>query len=263
MGRKAFFSEQEVFDCADVIAADGKEVTATGLLASLGRGSLTTIYKHLASWQASRPAAVSKPVRIEIPEIVQTAFAAAWRVAVTDAGRESAVAREKAQQEVKFAQKQFEEALACIERLETETEADTEQIESLTKKLFDSEANLHRSETERAALSATADQQRQRIESDRSELERLRLELEAERQLRESLAKDQRAGDRVILERDEARKAATKFEQQAEQARKERDGALKESAELRGQTDALKIQNTELLLRLSPVPGQGKPNNKK
>ena len=57
MGRKALFTEEQVFETADRLVTDGKEVTASSLLAALGGGSLTTIYKHMAAWLASRPPA--------------------------------------------------------------------------------------------------------------------------------------------------------------------------------------------------------------
>jgi hypothetical protein len=47
VGRKALYNEQEVFQAADSLASEGKEVTAMALLGALGGGSLTTIYKHM------------------------------------------------------------------------------------------------------------------------------------------------------------------------------------------------------------------------
>ena len=43
MGRNARFTEEEVFQAADALVAEGKEVSASSLLATLGGGSLTTI----------------------------------------------------------------------------------------------------------------------------------------------------------------------------------------------------------------------------
>lgn len=214
MGRKAFFSQQEVFTAADALVADGKEVTANALLSKLGGGSLTTIYKHLAEWRTANPAALNQAAPIEIPDLVQGAFAATWRTAMTEAGKEITAVREKAAEEIKAAQKQFQEALQSIERLESEADNDAVRIDELDKNVKSLDEAIRQCETERAALAATSEQQRQHIASMESELNRNRTELES--------------------------------------ARKDREALVKEAAELRGQVEALKDQNKGLLSRLSP-----------
>lgn len=221
MGRKALFNQQEVFTAADALAAEGKEVTANALLGKLGGGSLTTIYKHLNDWKAANPDVASQSTPIDIPDPVQGAFAAAWRAAVTEAAKEIAAVKEKAAEEVKAANKQFNEALQSIERLEGEAETDAARIEDLEKNVKQLEDGLHQSENDRAALKAASDQQQQRIEALDAELKRLRTEMDSER------AKQ-------------------------EEARRERETLIKESSELRGQVEALKTQNNELLSRLGP-----------
>lgn len=296
MGRKALYSEEEVFQAADKLAGEGKEVSAMALLGALGGGSLTTIYKHLDAWRESRPAAGNSSVPVEIPESVQGAFGAAWRAAVSEAGREIARVREKATEEIKAAQKQFQEAKTSIERLEAESEVDNGKIEELTAKIQELESSFRKTENERAALAATVEQQVQRIKTVESELdrvhqegkaerarhqtevERLRNEFEGERkrlqeelsrsnksmeaskiemeELREALGEAQRAGERSELGKSEAEKQAEKTEKQLESAQKERDAAVKEAAQLSGQVGAIKSQNAELLSRLAP-PGKG------
>lgn len=221
MGRKALFSQQEVFTAADALAGEGKEVTANALLGKLGGGSLTTIYKHLNDWRAANPDIAAQSAPIDIPDPVQGAFAAAWRTAVTEASKEITAAKEKAAEEVKTAHKQFNEALQSIERLETEAEADANRIEQLETQVKQLEESLHQSENDRSALKAASEQQQQRIEALDAELKRIRTEMDSER---------------------------TK----QEESRREREALIKESSELRGQVDALKTQNTDLLSRLAP-----------
>ena len=80
MARTVGIDRDEVFETANRLEAEGKEVTALSMLAALGRGSLTTIYKYLDAWKESKP--VKNPiVQVEQPEPVKTAFATAWRVA--------------------------------------------------------------------------------------------------------------------------------------------------------------------------------------
>jgi thioesterase domain-containing protein len=86
MARTVGIDRGEVFETANRLEAEGKEVTALSMLAALGRGSLTTIYKYLDAWKESKP--VKNPiVQVEQPEPVKTAFATAWRVAGRRSGK--------------------------------------------------------------------------------------------------------------------------------------------------------------------------------
>lgn len=158
MGRKAFFTEEQVFAAADTLAATGKEVSASALLNALGGGSLTTIYKHLDVWKQTRPALVAPVVAMDLPEPVQIAFVAAWKVAASEAAREVSAVRDKAAEDVKVATRQFQEALEQIVRLEAEADADSAEIEALKAKAGEMETAMQKLETDKAALSAKADQ---------------------------------------------------------------------------------------------------------
>jgi len=296
MGRKALYNEQEVFQAADSLASEGREVTAMALLGALGGGSLTTIYKHLEAWRESRPAATGTGMAVEIPDLVQGAFSAAWRTAVTEAGREITTVRERAADEIKAAQRQFQEAKASIELLEAESEVDAGKIEELTAKIQELESSVRKAENERAALTATVEQQGERIKTVESELERvhqegnaerirhqteverLRNEFDGERKrsqeellrsnksveasktemegLREALAEAQRDRERGEFGKSEAEKRAEKAENQLERTQKERETAVKEAASLGGQIEAIKSQNADLLSRLTPPKGR-------
>jgi chromosome segregation ATPase len=290
MGRRGSISEEQVFEAADALVAQGKEVTPTALLGSLGSGSFTTIYKHLSAWEASRATAVTDRAAV-IPETVLSAFGAAWRAASAEAGKEVLAVKEQAAEDVAAAKAQFQEALETIERLEGESEADASRIDSLSAKIAELEKALHQSENEKAALQATCEQLRHQVKSQDSELERLHKDAEAERkrhdqemskasasasaaqdkantqieQLRlqaselqtklekaereraESQLKAQEAAGRA----DKAEERAVKSEQETAQARKDKEAAIKEAAELRGKADAMGVQNKDLLARLS------------
>lgn len=221
MARRGAITEAQVFEAADTLVTQGREVTPTVLLSVLGSGSFTTIYKHMAAWEASRVSTAVSQTPTEIPGPVQLAFATAWRVATTEAGREVTIAREKATEEVTAAEKRFQEALQTIEGLEAESESDNKRIESLTEKVAALEASLQKSENEKAGFKATADQLAQQVKSQEAELERVHKDLEAERK-------------------------------QHLTAQEKTTAAVKESAELRGQVEAMKAQNSELLSRLTP-----------
>jgi len=110
MARRTGLDRDEVFETANRLVTEGKPVTANSLLEALGGGSFTTIYKHLAAWQAERPAATSTASG-EIPVAVQNAFASTWKVAAQEAAREVEAAKAKAAEEVQAAQNQFAGAL--------------------------------------------------------------------------------------------------------------------------------------------------------
>lgn len=158
MGRKSFFTEQEIFEAADTLAAKGQEVTAQSLFKVMGGGSYTTVYRHLEAWRQSRPALVQPVIAMDLPEPVQTAFVAAWRVAASEAAREVSAIRDKAAEDVRAATKQLNEALEQMARLEAEADTNADEIEALKKLNGELEATAKKAENENASLAAKAEQ---------------------------------------------------------------------------------------------------------
>jgi len=204
MGRRATVDREELFDAANRLVLEGKEVSATELREMLGGGSFNTIYKFLNEWRAGQPSE-PPPSPDQIPALVQTAFLNTWRVATQEADRLLDEAKEKAAEEVREAQKQFADALKSIEKLEADSEADAREIESLKGRTGELEAELKDAQGKVAGLAATVEQVKQQLE---------------------------------------------KVEKEKASDRKERDDAMKQAAELRGQLEAIKAQNAELLSRL-------------
>ncbi len=198
MARRHPVEQDELFETANRLQLEGREVTALTLLDALGGGSLRTIYKHLELWQQSKPL-VTAALPEELPASVQAAFASTWRVAVQEARSEIQTIKEKSAEEVSAALRQFHGAVDAIGKLEKDREDDAEILEGLQKQLAELKMESTKAEAEAAAEKARADELR----------EQLRLH-----QL-------------------------------------DRDSALKESAELRGQLEAIKNQNQELLNRLA------------
>lgn len=244
MGRRGSITEAQVFEAADTLVAQGRDVTPTALLDKIGSGSFTTIYKHLSAWEASRASAVTDRTAV-IPEAVLSAFGAAWRAASAEAGKEVVRVREQASEEVTSAKAQFQEALATIERLEAESEADAARIADL-------EASLHRAENEKAAIQATAEQLRQQLSEIKSKLEK------TERAAAESTMKAQEATSRA----EKADERAKASEEEVASARKEKEAAIQEAAELRGKASTLETQNADLLSRLADRDKSDKPKNR-
>lgn len=207
MARRRAIEADELFETASRMQAEGKDVTATGLLDALGGGSLRTIYKHLETWKAQRPA-VTKKESADMPPGVQVGFANAWRLATAEADRQAQEVKDKAAAEVAEAQKQFSDALDEIGKLESESEADAQEIETLKARISESESALQEARAESAGHKATSEQRQKMVEK---------------------LETDLAHGQKVQAER---------------------DAALKEAAELRGQIKTLEAQNEKLLSRL-------------
>lgn len=184
MGRIAAHTPEQVFEAADKLAASGQEVTPNALRDVLGRGSYSTFVKHIDAWQQARQAAPA-PVVLEMPESVKAAFAQCWQAAASEAGKEIAAIREKADAEIKTTKRRLDEAITAIEQLEGEAEADTARLEAAEAALATERATAQQAATEaaarEAALTATADQMRQQIEAQQAELARVHAEAEATR----------------------------------------------------------------------------------
>lgn len=222
MARRAVVQQEEVFDAAEKLAADGKEVSALAVLSALGGGSLTTIYKHLSAWEASRPAVVSAGNN-EVPEAVQNAFNSTWRVAAMEAAREVIAVRDKAAEDVRTAQKQFEGALDVIQKLESELDAAGTEIEGQRLRIGELEALVNETSKQNAALGATATQLREQVASLQNELERQHKEQATMR---------------------------ASYNEQLAMLTADHLAAVKEAAQMKGQADALKSQNSELIAKL-------------
>jgi len=218
MARRPALERDEVFDAANTMAAEGKDVTATALLDALGGGSLRTIYKYLGEWQHEQPEAPSNNRDTELPEPVLAAFKATWRAATAEADRATSAIREQAAEEVKAAQRQFSDALDAIEKLEKQGDIDTRTIEELTARVAGLEGRVNELQEGAAADKATIEELRQQAGVQQKEADRLRTELERER--------------------------------------KEKDSAIREAAELKGTAATLKAQNDALMTKLGGSKGK-------
>jgi len=233
--RRAAVDREELFQAANSMLQEGKPVTALALLEALGGGSLRTIYKYLAEWEAKQKepaqAAISK-----VPEAVQNAFASTWLAAVAEAAKEVAAEKEKAAEEVRQAQKKFEEALEGIQKLEAQGGEDAVQIEQLKDQIDHMSAENTRRLTN---LAGQVEQLQQQVAS----LQKKSEQLENDRAL-------------VTIKLGETAERLKTAEKKQESANKEREAAIKEAAGLKGQVQALTAQNTELMSKLAERPAR-------
>jgi DNA repair exonuclease SbcCD ATPase subunit len=210
--RRQAIDQDELFEAANRLQGEGKEVTALTLLDALGGGSLRTIYKHLETWKQNKPSAVI-PGNDEMPESVKGIFAAAWRTASQEAGRQVTAVKEKAAEEVKEARQQFNGALDAIGKLESEADEASLEVEQLKAQLVEIQEECNRAKEEGSGHKAASEQLAKRVSKSEEDQERLRTE--------------------------------------ADKERAEKEAAITQAAELRGQVQALQQQNHDLLNKLS------------
>jgi DNA repair exonuclease SbcCD ATPase subunit len=271
MARGAVIEADELYETANRLEAEGKEVTAISLHKALGRGSLTTIYKFFETWKSTRPAKVLS-ASTEVPEIVKNAFAGVWRVAAQEAAREVEAVKAKALEEVKDALNQFHGALEAIEKLEQENEAGAVENEALKKQAADDQEKITRLEADNAAHKATSVQLQKLVEKLEQDLDRQRKEAKEEQDKHhdeklELTSKIEMWTENLRMHKEAATKQESDYkalkekhenilrgQREAEAASKasqaERDAAMKEAAELKGVTATLKEQNEQLMARL-------------
>lgn len=211
MARGPNIDQDELFEAANRLEAEGKEVTAQALLTALGRGSYTTVYKHLDAWKASRPAPVAA-VSMQMPDPVKNIFASAWRMAVMESAKETEAVRAKASEDIRQAAAQFQGALDAIEKLEKDAEESAKELASANELAEQRQAEIVKVESNLAGQKATCEELRHQLSDRDKENSRLREELE--------------------------------------KARQERDSAMREAAEMKGRAETLLVQNEALLKRI-------------
>lgn len=147
MGRIAAHTQEQVFEAAEKLAAESREVTPTTLREVLGRGSFSTLGKHLDAWRQARKIAPAL-VTINMPENVRAAFARCWQAVANEAGREITAIREKADAEIQASKRRLDEALAKVDHLRTQLEAASDR----------EKAKVEEAATAKAAAARLSDQ---------------------------------------------------------------------------------------------------------
>lgn len=184
MGRNAAHTQKQIFEAADKLMESGLEVTPFSLREYLGRGSFSTLGKHIEAWQEARKAA-ALPVILDMPEVVKVAFAQCWQSAAAEAGKEIAAIRDKAQSEIETLKRRLDEALSEIERLEEEADSFTDTLDGMQNKFEQVTKEARQTATDaatrEASLTATVEQMRQQIESYKNELGKKHEETELSR----------------------------------------------------------------------------------
>jgi hypothetical protein len=186
--RSRSITREQVYEAANAIWAEGKDVTAKALLTKLGRGSLTTIYKHLVSWS---PVGHDETSESRIPEPVQAAFASAWKTAALEAKKETISAQalqeiqERLNKVTSMVETEKQKSSTQIEWLMKNAVAEVESQRKLQVAVQDTESlaeNIRLLGDELEKLRMQVELEARRDTEQRNEIERLRQELQKTRQ---------------------------------------------------------------------------------
>lgn len=221
--RSPALTQKDVWDAADTLEAEGESVSQQTVHHYLGRGSMSTISRHLATWRRNRVAVkelADVHLPIKPPDYVAAGFMDMWSKVVEEAralaGKEvaaerraAAEIRESARKEVDLVMvenrtlaQRAETAEGRLEEVETRTGG---QIRELTEQVVSFKEEV-------ASLSASLKAERERSRALADQLEEAKATLEQARQdHREQLNTAQVRSDaverRLVEQIEEHRKA--------------------------------------------------------
>jgi len=173
-------TEEEVHTACSEISAQGERPTSLTLLDKIGRGSLTTITKHLNTWHTSDEAKSlnidSLPIIAQLPEELskdgEDLVKKVWNVAKGIADKELDVQREALKQAESINQLKVEEAFKFseaqamkIERLEDDFILIKDQLDEKHKEYQQTADNLNASEKTNVGLSKDNEQLQHEIDN--------------------------------------------------------------------------------------------------
>ena len=118
MTRRPVVNREELFSVANELAGQGRQVTALAILAKLGGGSLTTIYKYLEEWEQQHQSA-PPPTGDELPDRVKQSFMNVWKLASAEASSEVSrlkLETEQLQQKLHTLQLEVDKTNSCPHR---------------------------------------------------------------------------------------------------------------------------------------------------
>ncbi|WP_299945667.1 DNA-binding protein [uncultured Microbulbifer sp.] len=147
----------------------------------MGKGSLAHISPVMREWKEQRKTEIAAALEMpaELKRVVETSLAQIWTAAskLANAGIEKL--REDAQSKIDTAERELEEALSEVSRLETEIESLKSKSLECEQKGELAEKQLSKLTTENSALHARVDDRSIQVESLKSELKEARADNKA------------------------------------------------------------------------------------
>jgi len=175
MGRPGVTREQ-VFDIADAIAREGQTPTVVAVRTRLGGGSPNNITRWLSEWKELHEA--EKPEALPpLPDAVESAMRQVWGAAWKGSQEQLEAEREALGTARKDIEKERNEMLSEIERLDGDLEEARAQIQG-TNEALDAERRAHdQTKAEVREARAVAAERDKRIEDQTRELAEVRRQL--------------------------------------------------------------------------------------
>lgn len=287
MGREAWSTREQVFAAADAIAATGENVTLRTLRGYLGGGSFGSLDEPLRQWKAEQRQRPEVP-ELEIPPTVIASFESTWRIAMAEALKDVAAAKEKAAAEVQEIEAQRLEVIGLMQDVENERDELRDKLVEVESALSNSESRASMLTIEKATLAGVNGELKNKVEQLERNLEKSHHAYEArERQHTEELnrlhgahsaeisalkiemakleaacdsAKEeaQKSQERLVLAVEESKSTEQKLEGKLDAATQEKDAANKRADELSGRFEELERQNKELLTKVKAIPAKEK-----
>lgn len=287
MGREAWSTKEQVFAAADAIAATGENVTLRTLRGYLGGGSFGSLDEPLRQWKAEKRQRPEVP-ELEMPAAVIASFESTWRIAMAEALKDVATAKEKAAAEVQEIEAQRLEVVGLMQDVENERDDLRDKLVEVERALSDSEGKASRLAIDKATMAGVNGELKNKVENLERNLEKNHHAYEArERQHTEELNRLQSAHsaeisalkiemakleaardnakeeahknqERLILAAEESKSIVLKLEGKLDAATQEKDAANRKTSELTGRLEEVERQNKELLTKIKAIPPRDK-----
>jgi len=170
--RRQTVTKDQVFQAAEQLKEDGKNVTVNAVIALTG-GSFSTVGPMVRDWkkQEEEQATVVIEMPDNVMEAVKRAAAEIWRVANQQANEQVEKVKAEAAERVSMLEEETAEYETEVRRLEGEAEVFERDIEAVTKRAEASEQTITKLQADKAALDARLADRDQEIERLRSQLD--------------------------------------------------------------------------------------------
>ncbi|WML92517.1 DNA-binding protein (plasmid) [Thiothrix lacustris] len=242
-------TKDQILQAADQLAAAGETPTLAAVRKSVGGGSYTTINEALKEWKAKQHS-TNTPIREPAPAAVATRLeelgADIWAVALELANTRLTSEREALEATRVQLETAQQEATELADQLNVELEALQANYKEAMSDLQEARAHLNQANLEKVTLTRQLATTEARAEETTKRADDLRAELQHAHA--ENTAQRQRHADEIQRLNERLTQAQTEREQAQQAASSTREDA----AGLRGELEALRVQNAALLETLKP-----------
>lgn len=243
-------TKEQIFQTADQLTASGDSPTLAKVRKALGGGSYTTINEALKEWKAKQQA-VSTLIREPAPEAITKRLdaigAEIWAVALELANSRLTAEREALEATRTQLETAQQEASDLADQLSAELEAMQAQHRQTSEALQAANATIETLQQENATLGrqlatteARAEETSKRVDDMKAELHHAHAANHAQR-------------ERHAAELRQVQERLTTAQAERDQAQQAEGKSRESAAKMRGELEALRVQNAALLATLAPA----------